>query len=113
MKSYKPVGVATCLDASFDKIEFNSVEISADDPFNCFLLSFTHSDIDLLKRKGKEIVETIITGLFGQHFIVKSATAKYQTAKLLSTGKYPCDHDCLGYQSRKICAHTICCCSVL
>ena len=38
---------------------------------------------------------------------MKSATAKYRTVKLLSTCKYSCDHEYLGYESRKICAHTI------
>ena len=109
VKSYKPVGLATCIDASFNKSEANNVEISADDLFNCLLQSFTGSDVDLLKHKAEEIEERkqIITGFSDQHFIVKSATAKYQTVKLLSTGKYSCDHDCLGYKSRKICAHTI------
>ena len=109
VKSYKPVGLATSLDASFDKSEANDVEISADDPFNCLLPSFTRSDIDLLKRKAEEIMERkqIIAGFSDLHFIVKSATGKYRTVKLLSTGKYSCDHDCLGYESRKICTHTI------
>ena len=48
VKSYKPVGLATCFDASFDESKANNIEISADDPFNCLLPSFTHSDIDLL-----------------------------------------------------------------
>ena len=90
VKSNKAVGLATCIDASFDKSEANNVEISADDPFNCLLQSFTGSDVDLLKHKAEEIEERkqIITGFSDQHFIVKSATAKYQTVKLLSTGKY-------------------------
>ena len=93
VKSYKPVGLATCINASFDKSEANNVEISADDPFNCLLPSFTRSDIDLLKSKAEEIVERkqIITGFSDQHFTVKSATAKYRTVKLLSTYKYSCD----------------------
>ena len=58
------MGLATCLDASFDKSEANNVEISADDPFNCMLPSFTRSDIDLLKCKAEEIMKRkqIITG---------------------------------------------------
>ena len=52
VKSYKPVGLATCLDASFDKSKANNVKISADDPFNCLLPSFTRSDIDLLKHEA-------------------------------------------------------------
>ena len=109
VKPYKPVGLVTCLDASFDKSETNNVEISADDPFNCLMPSFTRSDIDLLKRRAEEIVERkqIITDFSDHHFIVKSGTAKYQSVKLLSTNKCSCDHDCLGYESRKICAHTI------
>ena len=84
MKSYKPVGPVTCLDASFDKSEANNVEISADDPFNCMLPSFTRSDIDLLKCKAEEIMKRkqIITGFSDLHFIVKSATGKYRTVKL-------------------------------
>ena len=57
VKSYKPVGLAICLDASFNKSEANNIEISADNPFNCLLPSFKRSDIDLLKRKAEEIVE--------------------------------------------------------
>ena len=49
----------------------------------------------------------IITGFSDQHFIVKSATAKYRTVKLLSTCKCSCDHECLGYELRKVCAHKI------
>ena len=109
VKSYTPVGLATCIDASFDKSETNNVEIPADDSFSCLLPSFTRSDIDLLKRKAEKIVKKkrIITGFSDQYFIVKSANAKYRTVKVLSTGKYSCDHDCLGYDSRNICAHTI------
>ena len=109
VKPYKPVGLVTCLVASFDKSETNNVEISADDPFNCLMPSFTRSDVDLLKCKAEEIVERkqIITDFSDHHFIVKSGTAKYQSVKLLSTNKCSCDHDCLGYESRKICAHTI------
>ena len=90
VKSNKAVGLATCIDASFDKSEANNVEISPDDPFNCLLPQFACSDTDLLKRKVEEIVERkqIITGFSDQYFIVKSATAKYRTVKLLSTGKY-------------------------
>ena len=109
VKSYAPVGLATCIDASFDKIETINVEIFADNPFNCLLPSFTSSDIDLLMRKAEEIVERkqIITSFSDQHCRVKSATARYRDAKLLSIGKYSCDYDCLGYELRNICAHTI------
>ena len=51
------MGLATCIDASFDKSEADNVEIAADDLFNCLVPSFTHSDIDLLKHKAEEIVE--------------------------------------------------------
>ena len=53
--------------------------------------------------KDEEIVERkqIITGFSDQHFIIKSATAKYQTVKLLSTDKYSCHHDCLGTSQEK------------
>ena len=37
VKQNKPVGLATCIDASFDKSEASNVEISADDPYNCLL----------------------------------------------------------------------------
>ena len=57
VKSYAPVVLATCIDASFDKIETINVEIFADNSFNCLLPSFTSSDIDLLMRKAEEIVE--------------------------------------------------------
>ena len=50
------MGLATFLDASFDKSKANNVEISADDPFNCLLPSFTRSDIDHWKRKAEEMV---------------------------------------------------------
>ena len=29
----------------------------ANDPFSCLLCSITHSDVDLLKRKAKDIVD--------------------------------------------------------
>ena len=73
MKSYKPVELGIFVDASFDESEASDAEISADDPFECLLLSFTCSDIDLLKSKAEEIVKTkqIITGFSDLQFIEK------------------------------------------
>ena len=77
LKSYKPVELGIFLDVSFDKSEANNAEISADDPFECLLLSFTCSDTDLLKSKAEEIVKTkqIITGFSDLQFIEKGQQA--------------------------------------
>ena len=109
------MGLATCLDTSFNESEANNVKISADDPFDCLSPTFTLSDKDQLRQNADEIVERkqIRTSFSDQHFIMKSATARYQTVKLLSTGKYSCDHVLPWVRVKKNLYSYNCCCSIL
>ena len=78
VKSDQPVGLATSIDASFDESEANNAEPSAQYRFDCLLLTFTFSDIDLLKRKAGKIAEgkRIITGFCDQYFKVQLASTQ-------------------------------------
>uniref|UniRef100_A0A7M5WL89 Uncharacterized protein n=2 Tax=Clytia hemisphaerica TaxID=252671 RepID=A0A7M5WL89_9CNID len=80
-----------------------------EDPFHILASKIPRPDIDLLKRKAKEIVDRnqIIVGFSDNHYIVKSESSKYRTVSVLQNGKMTCDQDCHAFQTRMLCAHTV------
>ena len=71
---------------------------------------FTRKDLQSLTAKAKQLIleGSIREGFDPQSFFVKSSSScNPHTVKSLSSGKYACDKDCLGYKTRKICAHVL------
>ena len=81
----------------------------APSPFDVLLSVFTRSDIDNLQKKATKIVDNkqILKGFTDNEFIVKSNTDKYRTVKILGDWKIKCEKECIGYESRNLCTHTI------
>ena len=95
-------------DFSDDEVDISATDIPSD-PFSILLGVFTRSDVDALKSKATGIVNSdeIRKGFCDQQYIVKSSSAKYKTVSALANNKLACEKSCFGYDTRKLCTHTI------
>ena len=103
------VPIATSELALSDSETGSSTPNDSADPLSSLLVMFTRSDIDTLKTKAATMVSNgeIMKGFSDQHYIVKSTSCKYRTVTVNKNHKIACEKGCLGYEGRKICAHTI------
>lgn len=72
--------------------------------------TFTREDINALAQKADNLQTDIRQGFDRDIFFVKStSTSKPHIAQRVpgSRDGYSCDKECLGFVSRKICAHTV------
>lgn len=66
--------------------------------------------MQLLCTKAQELCDenSIREGFEDNCFLVKSQSSNIpHTVKAVSNAGYLCDNQCLGFKSRKVCAHTI------
>ncbi|XP_066919345.1 uncharacterized protein [Clytia hemisphaerica] len=112
VKAYRPASKVPFSDLpETDKEELGVIPIEevSNDPYVVLLTTFTRPDVDQLRRKANFIVSKnkVRSGFSKNHFIIQSESFKYRTVRLLADGRFACDHDCLGFERRRICAHSL------